>query len=84
MLGAFAHGPVVVDPRSGWVYLTEQGHDGRLYRFRPDAYGELSIGVLEAAKLRRSGHVDWVEVSAKRPERGDATSRFAQPPLLVL
>jgi len=76
-LGTFAHGPVAIDPRSGWVYLTEQGHDGRLYRFRPDTYGELSIGVLEAAKLRRSGHVDWVEVSAKYPERSDATSGLA-------
>ena len=78
MLGAFAHGPVVVDPRSGWVYQVEEAYDGRLYRFRPDVYGELSIGVLEAAKVRRSGHVDWVEVSAKRPERGDATSSFAR------
>ncbi len=77
-LGTFAHGPVVVDPRSGWVYLVEDAYDGRLYRFRPDDYGDLTTGVLEAAKLRRSGHVDWVEVSTKRPERGDATSSFAR------
>jgi secreted PhoX family phosphatase len=76
-LGAFAHGSVAVDPRSGWVYLTERGHEGRIHRFRPGAYGDLSMGALEAAKVRRSGHVDWVEVSAKYPERSAATSGFA-------
>lgn len=75
-MGAFAHGAIVVDPRTGWVYLTEDDLDGRLYRFRPDEYGDLSTGVLEAAKLRRSGHVDWVEVSGRGPERGDATTGF--------
>ncbi len=75
-VGAFAHGDAVVDPRTGWVYLTEDDHDGRVYRFRPDEYGDLSTGILEAAKLRRSGHVDWVEVSGRRPERSDATTGF--------
>lgn len=75
-VGAFPHGAVVVDPRTGWVYLTEDDYDGRVYRFRPDDYGDLSTGILEAAKLRRSGHVDWVEVSGRRPERSDATTGF--------
>jgi uncharacterized protein len=75
-LGVFAHSAVAVDPRSGWLYLTEDDRDGRLYRFRPDEYGDLSTGVLEAAKVRRSGHVDWVEVSSKRPERSEATTGF--------
>lgn len=77
-LGAFAHGPVVVDPRSGWVYLSEDAYDGRVYRFRPDAYGDLSTGTLDAAKVRRSGHVDWVEVSTKHAERSQMTTAFAQ------
>ena len=76
-LGTFVHGSVAIDPRSGLVYLTEQGSEGRVYRYRPDAYGDLSIGVLEAAKVRGSGHVDWVEVSAKFPERSDSTTGFA-------
>ena len=75
-LGAFAHEAAAVDPRTGWVYLAEDDYDGRLYRFRPDEYGDLSTGILEAAKVRRSGHVDWVEVSTKRPERSDATTGF--------
>jgi hypothetical protein len=78
VLGAFAHGPLAVDPRSGWVYLAEDAYDGRLYRFCPDVYGDLTTGVLEAAKVRSSGHVDWVEVSSKRPDRTDATSSFAR------
>ncbi|MEO8108003.1 MAG: alkaline phosphatase PhoX [Actinomycetes bacterium] len=77
-LGAFAHGRLAVDPRSGWVYLTEDAADGRVYRFRPDAYGDLSIGTLDAAKVRRSGHVDWVEVSTKHPERSPRTTGFAR------
>ena len=75
-VGAFPHGAAVVDPRTGWVYLTEDDYDGRVYRFRPDEYGDLSTGILEAAKVRRSGHVDWVEVSGRRPERSDATTGF--------
>ena len=34
----------------------------------------MSTGALEAAKVRRSGHVDWVEVSTKHPERSDRTT----------
>ena len=76
LAGSFDHGALAVDPRTGVVYLCENDYDGRLYRYRPDIYGDLSSGVLEAAKVRRSGHVDWVEVSSKHPERSDATTGF--------
>ena len=76
LAGSFDHGALAVDPRTGVVYLCENDYDGRLYRYRPDIYGDLSSGVLEAAKVRRSGHVDWVEVSSKHPERCDATTGF--------
>ena len=33
-LGAFVHGGLAVDPGTGWVYLTEAGSDGRVYRSR--------------------------------------------------
>lgn len=75
-LGIFAHASAAVDPGTGWVYLTEDDYDGRVYRFRPDEFGDLSTGTLEAAKLRRSGHVDWVEVSGRRPDRSEATTGF--------
>jgi secreted PhoX family phosphatase len=76
LAGTFDHGALAVDPRSGVVYLCEDDYDGRLYRIRPDEYGDLTSGILEAAKVRRSGHVDWVEVSCKHPERTDATTSF--------
>jgi secreted PhoX family phosphatase len=77
LLGRYAHEAAVVDPATGWVYLTEDAGKGRLYRFRPDEYGDLSSGVLEAAKVNRTGDkVSWVEVSAKQPERSSATTEF--------
>lgn len=78
-LGAFAHEAAVVDPATGYVYLTEDDGNGRLYRFRPHVPGDLSEGVLEAAAVtlsRNAGTVEWVEVSPKRPYRGDDTVRF--------
>ena len=77
LLGRFAHEAAVVDPDTGWVFLTEDNGKGRLYRFRPEVYGDLTAGVLEAAKVNRAGDkVSWIEVSPKRPERSDATSAF--------
>ncbi len=77
LLGRYAHEAAVVDPATGWVYLTEDAGKGRLYRFRPDDYGDLSAGVLEAAKVNNAGDkVSWVEVSTKQPERSANTSEF--------
>ena len=77
LLGRYAHEAAVVDPATGWVYLTEDAGKGRLYRFRPDEYGDLSSGVLEAAKVNDAGDkVSWVEVSTKQPERSSATTAF--------
>jgi hypothetical protein len=60
-LGVFNHEAAVVDPERGQVYLTEDKPDGRLYRFRPDAYPDLSSGVLEVATVV-SGLVEWTAV----------------------
>lgn len=77
LMGRYAHEAAVVDPATGWVYLTEDAGKGRLYRFRPDEYGDLSAGVLEAARLNRTAtHVTWHEVSTKQPERSSQTSEF--------
>jgi uncharacterized protein len=73
-LGMRIHEAAPVDSRSGFVYLTEDDHDGRLYRFRPDRRGDLTSGVLEAAFVAADGSVSWIAVSPKRPYRGaDAT-----------
>ncbi|MFZ4434248.1 MAG: alkaline phosphatase PhoX [Microthrixaceae bacterium] len=58
-LGRFNHEAVAVDPVRRHLYLTEDASDGRLYRFRPTSYPNLSSGVLEAAKVTGST-VTWV------------------------
>jgi len=76
-LGTFPHEAAVVDPANGWVYLTEDDGKGRLYRFRSRVYGDLSDGVLEAAKLNRAGNkLSWVKVRADQPERSSLTTAF--------
>ena len=44
-LGAFKHEAAAVDPINRHVYLTEDKSDGRLYRFTPRNYPDLSLGV---------------------------------------
>ena len=46
-LGAFKHEAVTVDPVYHHLYLTEDEPDGRLYRFVPDSYPDLSRGSLQ-------------------------------------
>ncbi len=43
-MGRFNHEAVAVDPATGIVYLTEDREDGLLYRFLPNAKGELAKG----------------------------------------
>ena len=43
-LGVRIHEAAPVHPATGFVYLTENDHDGRLYRFRPDHRGDLGSG----------------------------------------
>ena len=72
-LGVFIHEAAPVDARTGYVYLTEDDHDGRLYRFRPDEPEKLCSGVLEVAAVDGDA-VSWFPVSPKRPYRkADAT-----------
>lgn len=75
-LGKFQHEAAAVDPATGFVYLTEDDYDSRLYRLRPIRRGDLSEGVLEAASLRPHGALRWVEVRADRPYRGSNTTGF--------
>lgn len=77
-LGVFAHEAAVVDPATGIVYLTEDDDTSRLYRFTPNAYGDLSAGRLEAAAVGASGAVSWVRASDKQPYRGRDSSAFAR------
>lgn len=59
-LGVFTHEAVCVDPRRGHAYLSEDDGEGGFYRFTPERKGDLSVGLLEIAKLRRDGTVRWL------------------------
>jgi secreted PhoX family phosphatase len=65
-LGVFRHEAVCVDRRTGYLYLTEDLSDGGFYRFKPRQPGDLSSGVLQIAKVRADGSVDWVRVPEPR------------------
>jgi secreted PhoX family phosphatase len=43
-MGRFNHEAVAVDPKSGCIYLTEDRHDGLLYRFIPNEKENLMAG----------------------------------------
>ncbi len=72
-MGMFHHEAAAVDPENERVYLTEDEPDGALYRFTPDAYPDLSAGLLEVASTDPDGAVTWYEVpdpsGANRPTR---------------
>jgi uncharacterized protein len=61
-MGIFKHEAAAVDARRRRIYLTEDLVDGGLYRFTPARWPDLSRGLLEIARVRRGGAVEWVEV----------------------
>jgi len=77
-LGKFPHEAAVVDPVTSYVYLTEDDSESRFYRFRPQRWGDLSAGVLEAASWQPNGTIAWVGVKADRPYRGKDTTPFSR------
>jgi uncharacterized protein len=67
-MGRFNHEAACVDPRTGIVYLTEDRDDSLLYRFVPNAKGELAKGGRLAA-LAIDGVADsrnWNSVAVSR------------------
>ena len=68
-MGRFNHEAVAVDPISGCVYLTEDEHDGCLYRFIPKQRETLTAGgKLQAMAVDLPGGQDtrnWNEVSIR-------------------
>ena len=58
-MGRFNHEAVAVDPVSGCVYLTEDRHDGLLYRFIPNEKENLMAGgQLQALAIRDQKALD--------------------------
>ena len=76
-LGAFPHEAVAVDPDGEQLYLTEDRPDGRLYRFTPELYPDLTAGTLEVAQVSGSGAVTWLAVPD--PSAADTPTREQVP-----
>ncbi|MBC7957614.1 MAG: DUF839 domain-containing protein [Cytophagales bacterium] len=77
-LGWFDHEAVAVDRTTGYLYLTEDKPDGRLYRFLPARSGDLSAGTLEVA--RRTGasapyQLQWLRVPTPNPSSSGTRTR---------
>lgn len=78
-LGTFQHEAVAVSRRERRLYLTEDVADGRLYRFTPTRWRDLSAGTLEVAIV--SGQdVSWELVPNPNPVIGVDTPTRLQVP----
>lgn len=75
-MGAFNHEAVAVDPVGKRLYLTEDRSDGRLYRFTPGTYPDLSAGILEVAVVT-GDRVSWLPVPD--PSASRQTTRTQVP-----
>jgi secreted PhoX family phosphatase len=76
-LGRWAHEAVAVDPDGGALYLTEDDRAGRLYRFTPDDYPDLTSGSLHAAAVAADGSVTWLPIDD--PEGDPVLARDQAP-----
>lgn len=72
-LGAFAHEAVTFDVSRRQLYLTEDTSDGRFYRFTPNAYPDLSSGLLEVLAVDGAGAVTWLP--ALNPDQPQSDNR---------
>ena len=71
-MGRFEHEAVVVDPRTGIVYLTEDKPDSLFYRFIPDRPGELARGgKLQAMVIRDKRGADTANKTDRLWNVGD-------------
>lgn len=53
-MGRFHREAIAVDPKTSYVYQTEDRVNGCFYRFRPSVAGDLNTGVLEALVIKGS------------------------------
>jgi hypothetical protein len=74
-LGSFNHEAAAVDAVERQVFLTEDAPDGRLYRFVPDRWTDLTSGRLSAAAVDGDA-VTWLDVTDDAPDRSKATTAF--------
>jgi secreted PhoX family phosphatase len=93
-MGRFNHEAVAVDPKTGYVYQTEDRGDSLFYRFRPKQPGNLKAGgTLEALRIkdmfqaktfagfpkRQPMKVEWVPITNPNPPQDTVRQEgFAQ------
>jgi hypothetical protein len=83
-MGRFRHEAIAVDPKTGYIYQTEDREDSCIYRFRPKQAKNLQAGgVLEALVIERMPKIDtgidfpqdkpkkvkWVELEDVDPDK---------------
>ena len=74
-MGRFNHEAVAVDPNTGDVYLTEDRHEGLLYKFVPKIAGRLSKGgKLYALKVKNFTSLDTRNWRTQKVNIGDEMS----------
>lgn len=78
-MGVFRHEAAAVDPIGRSVYMTEDESDGRLYRFDPDVWPDLSRGSLRVAALDATGLVTWLPVRHPTPTIAQRPTRQQVP-----
>jgi hypothetical protein len=76
-LGTFKHEAACVDPIGKRVYQTEDQGDSGFYRFTPDAYPDLTKGLLEVAVVAPDGLVSWKAVPD--PNASTTPTRYQVP-----
>ncbi len=70
-MGRFNHEAVAVDPDSGVIYLTEDEHEGLLYRFIPNTPGKLlDGGTLQALAINETPSLDTRNWESRTVEVG--------------
>lgn len=87
-LGALAHEGLEIDSE-GNVYVVDEDRNGALYKFVPDAYGDLSNGQLYALKVdngAKTGTAAWValdmtqaQINARTAAQAVGATEFCRP-----
>ncbi|MEX0362158.1 MAG: alkaline phosphatase PhoX, partial [Allomuricauda sp.] len=76
-MGRFNHEAVAVDPKSGCIYLTEDRHDGLIYRFIPNEKENLLAGgLLQALAIRDKKSLDTRNWEAQEVPRNTPMEVF--------
>ena len=79
-MGRFMHEAVAVDPKTSIVYQTEDREDGLIYRFIPNAPGQLVRGgKLQALAIRDSNGHDLRNWPDSKPTDGEISGDTTKP-----